>query len=146
MNCWKLTVSAVLMAALAYSAGCGGPGGPQPVPVAGTVLIDGKPLANASIQVLAKDARAATGQSDEQGRFKLTTYKDGDGCVPGTHPVVVVAVTAKPGEMLIHTPEKYMEPLSTDLQLTVEKSTDSAKLELTWGGQKGPIIKKMDRE
>ncbi len=122
-------------------------GGVKLVPVSGQILIDGKPLPKARIQVLVKGSRPAMAESDAEGRFSLMTFKPGDGVATGTHQVLVAAVqNPKPGLQTLHCPEKYMDPATSDLKLAVDKATDQAKLELTWGGVTGPITKKVDIE
>jgi hypothetical protein len=59
------------------------------VPVAGQVLIDGQPLTTGYIWLEPAEERPAGGAIDAQGRFRLTTYDDNDGCVLGTHKVAV---------------------------------------------------------
>jgi hypothetical protein len=81
--------------------GCGG--GARTSPVEGVVLLDGKPLADASIQFVPQDkGRDATGQTDKSGQFSMSTYEPRDGVLPGTYKVVVspptgVADTAQYG-------------------------------------------------
>jgi hypothetical protein len=73
---------------LLVAGGCGGKG---PVPVQGTVKLDGKPLAGASVQFIARDegGRDATGTTDANGVFRLSTFRAGDGALPGKYKVVV---------------------------------------------------------
>jgi hypothetical protein len=77
--------------ALLMGAGCGGGGAPAPVPVKGTVTLDGKPLADATVQFVAQDAggRDATGTTNAEGAFALSTVKPGDGALPGKYKVVI---------------------------------------------------------
>lgn len=136
----------ILVLLAATVAGCG-KSGPQPVPVSGQVLIDGEPVANATIQVAPTDARAAMGQTDEQGNFTLTTYEKGDGCVKGTHRVVVSAITyPSDTQEVLHVPEKYMDLATTDLEVTIDEPTEDLKIELTWGGRPGPITRRVEAE
>lgn len=121
--------------------------GPKVVPVSGQVLIDGEPVADASLQFIPAGTRPARGQTDAQGRFTLTTFQEGDGCVPGEHRVVVVAITNPSAtEEVLHVPERYMDAESTDFTATIDKATDDLKIELTWGGKKGPITRRVDPE
>lgn len=60
------------------------------VPVKGKVIYRGKPLTQGQIVFRPTDAgREATGQIKPDGTFALTTHKDGDGAVVGTHKVTV---------------------------------------------------------
>src|SRR5687768_6454035 len=81
--------SPVFMALLLLAAGCDSR--PQRVPVSGKVLIDGQPLTYGFVRIIPQDARPATGQIGPDGRFTLTCYDDGDGCIPGKHAAAVIA-------------------------------------------------------
>ncbi|HBJ38524.1 MAG TPA: hypothetical protein DDZ51_27970 [Planctomycetaceae bacterium] len=92
---------AALAGMLALSVGCGGDGGPVPVPVTGQVLYQGKPVEDARITFHGRtDAggRSASGKTDGQGNFSLTTFKSGDGAVPGDYTISIskTAESAKP--------------------------------------------------
>ena len=94
---WMLTVAA-LTALL--SAGCGGA---RPVPVQGVVTFDGSPLADAAVRFISQEpgGRDATGFTDEQGAFQLTTFRQNDGALPGLYKVTVrysKAVKAQQGK------------------------------------------------
>jgi hypothetical protein len=59
--------------------------------VSGTVTFDDKPVEGAQVTFMAPGApRAAIGNTDSQGRYRLTTFKPNDGAVPGTHAVTIV--------------------------------------------------------
>ncbi len=86
---------------LLSNAGCGGGGGGEQydvVPVSGVVTCEGKPVANAGVNFtpIAEEGRAegrpgrpALAITDEQGRFRLSTYGDYDGAIVGSHRVTV---------------------------------------------------------
>src|SRR5437870_1727476 len=79
-----------LLAAISL-AGCGGS---RTSPVEGTVLLDGKPVAGASIQFIAQGkGRDATGQTDGSGQFAMSTFKPRDGVLPGSYKVVIAPPT-----------------------------------------------------
>ena len=71
-------------------AGCGG--GRAPVPVSGTVTLDGKPVEGATVtfHLLGddKEGRPATGLTDKTGTFRLKTGNE-DGARPGEYAVVI---------------------------------------------------------
>ena len=75
---------------LAATAGCDGRR--TPVPVSGTVTLDGKPVegATVSFHLLGDDMEGhpATGQTDKTGTFRLTIGNE-DGARPGEYRVVV---------------------------------------------------------
>ena len=67
------------------------------IPVTGLLTCEGKPVPNAVVSfrpVKAPDSRPgnpgrmALGETDENGRFTLTTYEPGDGANIGTHVVM----------------------------------------------------------
>jgi hypothetical protein len=63
-------------------------------PVRGTVTLDGRPLARATVQFLARDpgGRDALGTTDADGVFHLSTFKPRDGAFAGKYKVVVRSV------------------------------------------------------
>jgi hypothetical protein len=72
------------------SAGCGGSAHPDVVPVSGTVTFQGQPLAGAQVVFHNdKSPRAASGETDAQGKFKLTSFEPGDGATIGEYRVSV---------------------------------------------------------
>lgn len=75
-------------------AGCGTQTiGEKKYPVEGQVVIGGVPRANVSVQFWHQDPaiqgndRHPTGMTDDQGRFRLSTYQANDGAVPGEYVV-----------------------------------------------------------
>ena len=113
---------------------------PRRVPVSGQVTIDGAPVTRGVVRVIPPDARAAMGDIDAQGRFTLTTFDPGDGCVVGTHRVEVVAFDhPTPGQTRLLVPEKYNNQAKSGLVLTITGPTDKVHLDLTWGNEKVKI-------
>lgn len=144
---------AVLVAAgsLAIACGAGGCSGrrydkwrdglPPAHPAGGTVTYQGRPLGQATVVFLAdvpgKDrSLAAVALTDAAGRFRLRTYRDGDGAIAGTHRVTVrrMVVTTPGGKPLVPNasgdildlptekhliPEKYASPETSGLSATV---------------------------
>lgn len=113
-------------------AGCGPtpPPGPErlpTVPAAGTVTYQGNPLANASLSFQHSDGVvAATGKSDDQGRFTLSTYGANDGAPVGTYNVTVAVSAVEEIEPGVLAPEpeggfrpaiptKYANPATSGL-------------------------------
>jgi len=76
---------------LCAAAGCGSPR--TPVPVSGTITLDGKPVEGATVTFHPlgddKEGRPATGQTDKTGTFHLKTGS-GDGTRPGEYKVVII--------------------------------------------------------
>lgn len=78
--------------------GCGD-GGPKTYPVSGTVTLDDKPLAGATITFFPDSGNnpAAT-LSDAQGKYAMSTRKQGDGAVTGSYTVTVTKYQRGPEE------------------------------------------------
>lgn len=83
--------------------GCG-PGGPETIPIRGTVtLADGTVPKNCTVyfqptEVAQGDPlRPATANVGEDGSFEVTSFREGDGLVPGTYQVKIVYYTLRPG-------------------------------------------------
>jgi hypothetical protein len=82
-----LLFSLVSISWVSFMAGCGEPS-IGTVPVTGTVKVDGQPMEGVSITFHPDGSgRAASGKSDAQGNFKLTTIIAGDGALPGKYKV-----------------------------------------------------------
>jgi hypothetical protein len=143
-----LTLGIVMLAAL----GCGRE---STVPVAGTVLLDGRPLARALVefQPMAQAGDAAPGpssrgQTDAQGRFTLHVVGGpGAGAVPGKHRV---RITAYEGDIPSVTGEANPSPVpqtlpewyNTETELTCEvspKGTKSADFRLSSDHRFAPV-------
>lgn len=92
----RYTARPVLMLAVLCLtiAGCGGPERPDMAPVSGVVLDkDGAPVVGA--QVVFKNDKApreAQGTTDNEGKFRLTSFEDFDGAVIGEHKISVAKV------------------------------------------------------
>ena len=83
--------------------GCG-PGGPETIPIHGTVKLEnGKVPGNCTVYFQPTEVadgdplRPATANVDEAGEFEVTSFHEGDGLVPGTYQVKIVYFTLRPG-------------------------------------------------
>ena len=74
--------------------GCSGRPANRPAtyPVSGIVQFSGSPVAGATVGFQSKQpqGRSASGITDAQGRYKLTTFSRGDGAPPGDYGVIVL--------------------------------------------------------
>lgn len=72
-------------------AGCFGSNRPPTYPVSGTVTWKGKPVEGARVVFVPQQpgGQAAAGITDAQGRYRLTTYVEGDGAPEGEYRVKV---------------------------------------------------------
>lgn len=135
-----LTASAMLT-----FAGCGGTDVPSLANVSGTIQMDGKPLASASVMFIPENGRPSTGMTDSSGYYTMSYSEQADGVVPG--PCRVMISTGKPrqenedGESEPGIPEtvpmKYN--VNTTLVFDVKSGTsNTAHFSLTGGGQVTP--------
>jgi len=135
----RLPVLLLLIVISLVIPGCG-KGRPRLVKVSGQVFIDGQPLAAGVpgfIRVVPEGTRPATGQIDPQtGRFTLTTYENGDGCVAGTHKVAIILNAMVGQESVSLIDEKYADPETSGLTVTIDKPTDSLRIDIS-----GPLKK-----
>lgn len=123
---------------LAAAVGCGGDEKPNLLPVHGTVMLNGQPLATGQVVTMLETGRGAAGQIQPDGTFELTTYEKGDGALPGTHKAAVTAYEnsdmtdpeADLGKSLV--PERYGNPETSGLTIDVTADGENAPvLELT---------------
>lgn len=110
--------------------GCSGSSNPVAT-AGGTVTMDGKPLSDLVVTftpVAAADAKegpgkSATGNTGADGKFKLSTYKMGDGAIVGKHKVTVFAsgVNPKPPGNLPKDFTLEVKPGSNDFDIKLTK-------------------------
>jgi hypothetical protein len=141
---WRLLLAGLAIGLL-MGTGCGD-GRPKRVPVAGRVLIDGRPLAAGVIRVLPKGNRVASGTIGPDGRFRLTTFDVNDGCVTGKHPVVVdgsKSLSQTATQWLA--PKKYANPGTSELTVEIGGPRDDVEIRVSWEGGK-PFIEHFEPE
>jgi hypothetical protein len=70
--------------------GCG-EGTPKTFPVSGVVTLDDKPVPGATVTFIAEtgNKNSAATTSDAQGKYTMSTFKQGDGAVPGSYKIIV---------------------------------------------------------
>lgn len=86
----KIVVALVMVGSSLALAGCGGPARPAMAPASGTVMFQGKPLEGADVVFMNEASpRNASGKTDAQGKFRLTTYDSFDGAILGEYRVTV---------------------------------------------------------
>ncbi|MDA1039553.1 MAG: carboxypeptidase-like regulatory domain-containing protein [Planctomycetota bacterium] len=127
----------LVAAVILLPAGCGRPGAAPTAPVGGTLSAAGTPIAGVNVTFTPADGRSATGITDAEGRFTLSTFATGDGAVPGRHRVTLSVSTADvpmPGtpEAASYKPQpapfakKYGGLDSTDLEVDIPAAGDRA--------------------
>lgn len=112
---------------------------PDTVPVSGTVIFNGSPLAGAKVCFHPREVggKAALGTTDQQGRFQLRTFGADDGAIPGPYIVTVdlkkVAMIPRPNDdsgsqtafRMQVTPEKYKNKETSDLSEIVSTAGEN---------------------
>jgi hypothetical protein len=100
--------AACLLAAVATAVGCGGKRLPATRPVRGIVRFEGRPLVSGAISFYPVDERAgrtnrpAVGVISSDGSYRLSTFRTGDGAMPGRY---LVAIESLSTERTIENPE-----------------------------------------
>lgn len=132
----KFFVAVVSSVLLVFSVGCGGgvPPGPKQlatVPAGGTVTFQGMPVANATVAFQhAEGAASASGKTDANGKFTLSTYGTNDGAPVGKYKVTVAVSGVQEIEPGVLAPEpeggfkspipaKYGDPAQSGLEAEV---------------------------
>jgi hypothetical protein len=72
--------------------GCGRSGDSETVPVAGTIIVDGRPAGYASIQFLPVEHTLGNGGgaiTDANGRYSIVTPKKTNGLAPGKYKITI---------------------------------------------------------
>lgn len=126
-------VAWLMAGAVVFAVGCDS--GPKLIPISGQVKIDGKPLERGVVTVWVKDYRPCYGVLNSEGRFALTTHKDGDGCPVGEFPVTVTSEASGKGDIMKYfAPKRYKDPAQSGLTIKVEEPRDDMEINLTWVG------------
>ena len=87
------------------------------VPVKGRITYKGRPLTQGTVVFEPADiGREAHGDVQSDGTFVLSTFKEGDGAVPGLHRV---AVSGNPKAGKEAVPLKYRNPSSSKTEIEV---------------------------
>ncbi len=112
------------------------------VPVAGVVTLDGEPLAGARVSFEPRRqgeqinaGPSSFGQTDEQGRFVLSTLSGAEGAVPGEHNVIVSTYQGSPDQEGVvlskeRVPERYRQRGGLLHLVSIEGESD-VKIRLT---------------
>jgi hypothetical protein len=104
---------------------------PRTVRVEGCITYQGKPVTQGSITFMpiamapGSNTQPATGSLDSDGNYRLRSYREKDGILPGKYAVSVAAyhsyrLPTGPGEKLDYSiPEKYTSPQTSGLNADV---------------------------
>jgi hypothetical protein len=135
------TLGMFLLSCLISTSGCGS-SGTETVPVTGKVTCKGQPVVKASVVFMPVTStgggRPATGETDANGMYSLSTFEVNDGAVPGEHRVSIVIVSDEPEpppgakEARFWKPplqpfaDKYTQPETSGLTATVERGKENS--------------------
>ncbi|MCG6155528.1 carboxypeptidase-like regulatory domain-containing protein [Rubinisphaera margarita] len=130
--------------------GCGGGDNVEIslLPVTGTVLADGQPVANAAVTFApygAQVGRPAYGRTDESGKYELAFVDGRPGCPPGNY-IVTISKFAQPDGSAFpanvppeeqtaigveHIPPQYSDPTKTKLLAEVSPQGGDIPFEIS---------------
>lgn len=105
-NCYDGRAAWLLPVAVMAWAGCSGG---RTVSVTGKVSHEGKPVPLATVMFSTTGAPLAIGATDASGRYRLSTFRRGDGAVPGPHVVAVEPVVRLAADGLTPDPATPLE-------------------------------------
>jgi hypothetical protein len=75
------------------------------------------------------------------------TFEPGDGCVPGTHEVTIHSTDQLSSSQLRwNVPKIYQSSSTSDIKVSIDAPKDDLEIQLTWGGQPGPMIEAISVE
>lgn len=131
----RLTFLICLLPAVACN-GCGR-GGPERVPVAGIVTIDGEPLATGTIRFVPEIGRPASSTILSDGSFVLADEsvrrESENGLPPGKYRVQVASSEVVDDETIRwNAPQKYADFRTSGLIVQVDQAIEDLAIELTW--------------
>lgn len=138
MRCSAAIQSLLLCLAVGATAGCGESEDQFAVhPVRGEVTYRGKPAEGAKVVFYATERRSdrlpfPTGDVQEDGRFELTSYKQGDGAPSGTYNVAITWPEPIPAgaNKEVYSPRdrlrgRYAKPEESGLQAVVAEGENT---------------------
>jgi hypothetical protein len=136
-------VACVTFGLAVFATGCGSkPAGNEKLattaPVTGVVTYKGNPIKDAEVVFTPQgEGNPATGRTEENGRFVLTTYQERDGAAIGFHVVTVkvMPVGGLPGQEIESTgatdvPAKYSSTKTSPLTVEVKEGPNNLELKL----------------
>ncbi len=90
---------------------------PAQVKTTGTVTLDGEPVAQASLMFIPDSGRPASGNTNKDGAFELSSYGGNDGLPAGNYRVTVTKLVLK---------EKYQQQLKK-LETQADEAAESGE-------------------
>lgn len=115
--------------------GCGD-GRAGRVPVAGTITIDGAPLAHGSVTfmpVAGSEGKAGGGSLGPDGRFQISSFTPNDGLVVGKYTAIVSAIEPiNNTSQRWHAPQIYSRLDKSELIFEIKEKLENMEIKLTW--------------
>ncbi|MEX0792123.1 MAG: carboxypeptidase-like regulatory domain-containing protein [Pirellulaceae bacterium] len=118
--------------------GCGG-SGPSLKPVAGTVTLDGQPLANARVVFEPDEGRASIGETDASGKYEARYTGTRTGVLPGKQTIRISTYRLADPDSGIETNQAETVPAKYNIQSTLEVDIPADTYDFALDSQ-GPII------
>jgi hypothetical protein len=132
MRALPLQMTGGLLLVLGALSGCSS-GGPKLAPAGGIVRYKGKPMKDIAVVLHAEQGLMASGITDAEGRFQLSTLAPGDGAPLGEHKVTLVykdpTENVNPPPSTI--PLRYRQAETSGLTAVVENKKNDFTFELT---------------
>ncbi|TWT38586.1 transthyretin-like family protein [Blastopirellula retiformator] len=126
---------ALAVVTVGMTLGCGGANGPRLGTVSGTVTLNGKPLADATVNFYHENDRPSHGKTDASGRYELEFTNTRKGAIVGEN-VVRITVATTEGEGVKPKREILQARYNTDseLRFDVESGDNTANFDLKHSG------------
>jgi hypothetical protein len=125
---------ALLVLTTMVASGCGD-GRPARVPISGLVMIDGKPLSFGDVMFVPEAGRASQSKLDQNGRFILTCFGDGDGAVLGKHMVTITAGEPISSKVIRwRAPKKFANVRTSGITEQITGPNDNLVINISWEG------------
>lgn len=146
MGLWKMVPLAALLAAFVCGCGRKGPNTPDPVPVSGTVTLDGKPLAHATVFFRPEGDKMGTGSTavtDSSGHYELVTRygeQTRKGAVPGKYRVYFSQMVGPDGKPVTLDADKPPADVGARESLPLHLSDPQQTQETAQVGESGGTI------
>lgn len=129
----RLMWRSLACAGVLFAAGCGGGRSTKTYPVKGTVTYQGQPLAEVVISFVPEKGRPASGTTDAQGSFSLSTFDPNDGAPAGAYKIAIAEPAPEmaegdysiPPEKPPRFPVKYTNPYESELVAEVKPSSEN---------------------
>ena len=115
-------------------------------PIAGQVLIDGKPVPAGTIQFVPESGRPYSSKIDQEGYFSLTDDVSGGAQKAGGIPAgkyrlgisSMRVINEDEGEVDQYIPPRYADFRKSELEVEVKGEDRNMLIELTWDGAENP--------